>query len=64
MRRLAAAPLFSLDFRPFFLAIAGASRVFPVPFSGWGLGLSALLWSGAFGLFLMPYTGILLRPRL
>jgi uncharacterized protein involved in response to NO len=46
------------------LVIAGMSRVFLVPFSGWGLGLSALLWSGAFGLFLMHYTGILLRPRL
>ena len=64
MRRLAAAPLFSLGFRLFFLAIAGASRVFPVPFSGWGLGLSALLWRGAFGLFFMHYTSILLKPRL
>lgn len=64
MRRLAAAPLFSLGFRPFLLAIAGASRVFPVPFSRWGLGLSALLWSGAFGQFFMHYTSILLKPRL
>ncbi|MFJ7281399.1 NnrS family protein [Pseudomonas sp. NPDC099000] len=45
------------------LVIAGISRVFLVPFSGWGLGLSALLWSSAFALFLMHYTGILLKPR-
>ncbi|MGL6241545.1 NnrS family protein [Pseudomonas sp.] len=46
------------------LVIAGVSRVILVPFSGLGLGLSALLWSSAFGLFLMHYTGILLKPRL
>lgn len=46
------------------LMIAALSRVFLVPFSGLGLGLSALLWSGAFGLFLLHYTGILLKPRL
>ncbi len=28
-----------------------------------GIGLSALLWMVAFGLFLLRYTGILMRPR-
>ncbi len=45
------------------LVIAGVCRVFVVPFSGVGLGLSALLWCVAFGLFLTRYTGILLKPR-
>ena len=43
--------------------VAGVSRVLLVPFSGWGLGMSALLWCMAFGLFLSRYTGILFRPR-
>jgi uncharacterized protein involved in response to NO len=43
--------------------VAGVSRVLLVPFSGWGLGMSALLWCMAFGLFLSHYTGILLKPR-
>ncbi|RAI63581.1 short-chain dehydrogenase [Pseudomonas fluorescens] len=43
--------------------VAGVSRVLLVPFSGWGLGMSALLWCMAFGLFLSRYTGILLKPR-
>ncbi|MGF6090237.1 NnrS family protein [Pseudomonas sp. 18173] len=42
---------------------AGVSRVLLVPFSGWGLAMSALLWCMAFGLFLSRYTGILLKPR-
>jgi uncharacterized protein involved in response to NO len=46
------------------VSIAGVCRVFFVPFSGVGLGLSALLWCAAFGLFLARYTGILLKPRL
>ncbi|WP_349733901.1 NnrS family protein [Pseudomonas jessenii] len=45
------------------LLLAGVSRVLLVPFSGWGLGMSALLWCMAFGLFLSRYTGILFRPR-
>ncbi|MCY1393513.1 NnrS protein [compost metagenome] len=43
--------------------VAGVSRVLLVPFSGWGLGMSALLWCMAFGLFLSRYTGILFKPR-
>lgn len=43
--------------------VAGVCRVLLVPFSGMGLALSALLWCGAFGLFLLRYTGILLQPR-
>ncbi|WP_137805586.1 NnrS family protein [Pseudomonas sp. G(2018)] len=43
--------------------VAGLSRVLLVPFSGLGLGLSALLWCMAFGLFLLRYTGILFKPR-
>lgn len=43
--------------------LAGLSRVLLVPFSGFGLGLSAVLWCGAFGLFLLRYTNILLKPR-
>jgi uncharacterized protein involved in response to NO len=43
--------------------LAGLSRVLLVPVSGVGLGLSALLWSTAFGLFLLRYTGILIKPR-
>ena len=46
------------------LMIAGVCRVFVVPFSGVGLGLSALFWCLAFGLFLRRYTGMLLAPRL
>jgi uncharacterized protein involved in response to NO len=42
--------------------LAGVSRVALVPFSGLGLGLSALLWCSAFGLFLLRYTGVLLKP--
>ncbi|QZP31945.1 NnrS family protein [Pseudomonas sp. DR48] len=45
------------------LLIAAVCRVFLVPFSGVGLGLSAVFWSGAFVLFLARYTGILLKPR-
>jgi uncharacterized protein involved in response to NO len=45
------------------LLIAAVCRVFLVPFSGFGLGLSAVFWSGAFVLFLARYTGILLKPR-
>jgi uncharacterized protein involved in response to NO len=43
--------------------IAGLSRVLLVPFSGLGLALSALLWCAAFALFLLRYTGVLLKPR-
>lgn len=43
--------------------IAGVCRVVLVPFSSAGLGVSALLWCAAFGLFLTHYTGILLKPR-
>lgn len=43
--------------------VAGVSRVWLVPFSGWGLGMSALLWCMAFGLFLSRYIGILFKPR-
>lgn len=43
--------------------VAGLSRVLLVPFSGLGLGLSAVLWCAAFGLFLLRYTDILLKPR-
>ncbi|WP_419710850.1 NnrS family protein [Pseudomonas sp. NFX224] len=42
---------------------AGVLRVVLVPFSGWGLGLSALLWCLAFGVFLLRYSGVLFRPR-
>jgi uncharacterized protein involved in response to NO len=45
------------------LLLAGVCRVWLVPFSGWGLGVSALLWCMAFGLFLSRYTGILFKPR-
>jgi uncharacterized protein involved in response to NO len=45
------------------MVFAGLCRVLLVPFSGAGLGLSALLWCTAFGLFLTRYTGILLKPR-
>lgn len=45
------------------LGIAGVFRAFVVPFSGVGLGMSALLWCAGFGLFLTQYTGILLKPR-
>ncbi|MCW8278710.1 NnrS family protein [Pseudomonas sp. PCH199] len=44
--------------------MAGLSRVLLVPFSGFGLGVSALLWCSAFGLFLLRYTGILCRSEL
>jgi uncharacterized protein involved in response to NO len=44
--------------------LAGACRVWLVPFFGYGLALSALLWCGAFALFVGRYTGILLGPRL
>jgi len=43
--------------------LAAVSRVLLVPFSGVGLGLAALLWCSAFGLFLLCYTGVLLKPR-
>ncbi|NUU36458.1 NnrS family protein [Pseudomonas sp. C2B4] len=43
--------------------VAGLARVLLVPFSGLGLGLSAVLWCMAFGLFLLRYTDILLKPR-
>jgi len=45
------------------LIVAGVCRVLLVPFSGAGLGLSALLWCAAFGLFLSRYTMILFKPR-
>ncbi|MCY1256097.1 short-chain dehydrogenase [Pseudomonas jessenii] len=45
------------------LLLAGVSRVLLVPYSGWGLGMSALLWCMAFGLFLSRYTGILFKSR-
>lgn len=45
------------------LMLGGLCRVLLVPFSGVGLGLSALLWCAAFGLFLTRYTRILLTPR-
>ena len=47
----------------FLMLLAGLSRVLLVPFSGVGLGLAALLWCLAFGLFLLRYTGVLLKPR-
>ncbi|MEB2516359.1 NnrS family protein [Pseudomonas sp. YuFO20] len=43
--------------------IAGVVRVLLVPLSGLGLGVSALFWCVAFGLFLVGYTSILLRPK-
>ncbi|MGH8389541.1 MAG: NnrS family protein [Pseudomonas sp.] len=43
--------------------LAGLLRVFLVPFSGFGLGASALLWCLAFGVFLARYTGVLVGPR-
>ncbi|NUT75936.1 NnrS family protein [Pseudomonas sp. C1C7] len=43
--------------------LAGLSRVLLVPFSGAGLGVSAALWCAAFGMFLLRYTDILLKPR-
>jgi uncharacterized protein involved in response to NO len=45
------------------LMLGGVCRVLLVPFSGIGLGLSALLWCAAFGLFLTHYSSILLTPR-
>jgi uncharacterized protein involved in response to NO len=45
------------------LSIGAVCRVLLVPFSTVGLGISALLWCVAFGLFLMRYTGILLGLR-
>lgn len=45
------------------LLIAGLCRVFLVPFSGGALALSALFWCAAFGLFLVRYTDVLLKPR-
>ncbi|WP_160108004.1 NnrS family protein [Pseudomonas izuensis] len=45
------------------MLMAGLSRVLLVPFSGYGLALSALLWCMALGLFLLRYTDILLKPR-
>ena len=46
------------------LLLAGACRVWLVPFSALGLALSALLWCSAFAVFVWRYTGILLGPRL
>lgn len=43
--------------------LAGFSRVLLVPFSVLGLGVSALLWCAAFGVFVLLYTGILFKPR-
>jgi uncharacterized protein involved in response to NO len=43
--------------------LAGLARVLLVPYSGWGLAVSALLWCTAFGLFVVLYSGILLKPR-
>jgi uncharacterized protein involved in response to NO len=43
---------------------AGVARVLLVPFTGLGLGVSALFWCTAFGLYLLGYTSILLKPRL
>ncbi|MBV4457954.1 NnrS family protein [Pseudomonas sp. COR58] len=43
---------------------AAACRVWVVPFSSLGLGLSVLLWCAAFSLFLLRYTGFLFKPRL
>jgi uncharacterized protein involved in response to NO len=45
------------------ILLAGLSRVVLVPFSGLGLGLSALLWCLAFAVFLLRYTGVLVGPR-
>ena len=45
------------------LSMGAVCRVLLVPFSTVGLGISALLWCVAFGLFLMRYTSILLGPR-
>jgi uncharacterized protein involved in response to NO len=42
---------------------AGLLRVALVPFSGLGLGLSAVLWCLGFGVFLLRYTGVLFRSR-
>lgn len=43
--------------------LAAILRVVLVPFSGWVLGLSALLWCLGFGVFLVRYSGVLLGPR-
>jgi uncharacterized protein involved in response to NO len=43
--------------------IAGGARVLLVPFSGLGVGVSALFWCVAFGLFVLGYTSILFRAR-
>ncbi|MHC8320666.1 NnrS family protein [Pseudomonas sp. GB2N2] len=45
------------------LLAAGVCRVLLVPFSGTGVALSAVFWCGAFVLFLVCYTGVLLKPR-
>ncbi|WP_131106946.1 NnrS family protein [Pseudomonas sp. Sample_10] len=45
------------------ILLAGLSRVVLVPFSGLGVGLSALLWCLAFAVFLLRYTGVLVGPR-
>jgi len=45
------------------LWLAGVCRVWLVPYSAVGLGLSAVLWCSAFGLFVLRYTAILFTPR-
>ncbi|RON05387.1 NnrS family protein [Pseudomonas brassicacearum] len=45
------------------LLLAGVCRVFVVPFSSYGLAISAVFWCAAFALFLWRYTRILLGPR-
>lgn len=45
------------------MLLAGLSRVLLVQWSALGLGVSALLWCLAFGVFLSGYTGVLIKPR-
>lgn len=45
------------------MMLAAVCRVFVVPFSSYGLALSAFCWCAAFALFLVAYTRILAGPR-
>ena len=63
MKKLALALLLAYSCNARLLLIAGLCRVFLVPFSGGALALSALFWCAAFGLFLVRYTDVLLKPR-
>ena len=46
------------------MLLAALCRVLLVPFNGWALGVSAALWCAALALFLLSYSGLLLKPRL